>query len=908
MMFSVKRVSLVVALCAAAVLVMAAPAAAQVQPCPTPAKQPPAGSPKLLRCIQLLFHPDGVSSLDAATYTFYMKRTSGSDSTRDYWVPYNEQEILDDFQRLLKTGFLDDLWIERIEQPYENGTPAVEIVYHMEERPRLKVVDYTGSKEVEISKIEEAMKNAGVTLKFDTFLDESSIRKVKSIIKDLYAEQGFNDATVEVESAPMPAGPKLLHLTFDIKQGPKFRLVDVAFDGNKAFSDKTLASQMKDNKARTWISKFFGGGAYQEAKFDDDAQRVTDFYQDRGYVQARVGAPQIERLQDSKDGKTREVRLRVPVDEGERYKIGKLDITGNTAIKSEYLRPLFAVPDEGKPIHTPWWHIFVRPFHAFDDPSYYSKTRILKGYEKAKEVYGSGGYLEFTMQPEFSFRGVDPETGKPIGPNPPPNIVDVTIRMTEGKQYYVNRITFIGNTTTHDTVVRRDMRLLEGGIFNTEALKDSVRRINQLGYFKPIEKNEGVSVDKVAGDDGKVDIKVKVEEQNRNQLAFGAGISQFEGFFGQLSFQTANFLGRGETVGIQLQKGVQASNYQVSFSEPYLYDRPISAGLDIYRRNYVYPLAYTQESTGTNATLGFPVRNYTRSFLSYSYEEVQVKDINPSLTAKQVLQASPYLVDSLLIKQSGRRRVSKISPSLVYNTVNQPIFPTAGTRYSLSTSFAGSALGGNTDYVSTALEGIWYVPFSARTSLGLHAQAQYIRPYGRTSTLPIFEKFFMGGEYSVRGFDIRSIGPRDPSSGIVTGGNKTLLFNAEYSINVGGPVRLIAFYDAGQVQDIGQPFKWFEPIKTSTTSPILSSYISDLYGTIALIPIVQGPLEITTTTIGKASAFKTSTGMEVRFFMPVLNVPFRLIAAYNPQRYGILDNNLQLQQRFSFRFAVGTTF
>src|SRR5204862_793968 len=145
-----------------------------------------------------------------------------------------------------------------------------------------------------------------------------------------------------------------------------------------------------------------------------------------------------------------------------------------------------------------------------------------------------------------AFPREDPETGKPIGPDPPPNIVDVTLRMDEGKQYFVNRITFVGNTTTHDTVVRRDMRLLEGGVFNTEALKDSIRRINQLGYFKPIEaKGEAVAVEKTPAADGKVDVKMKVEEQNRNQLAFGAGVSQFEGFFGQFSFQTANFLGRG---------------------------------------------------------------------------------------------------------------------------------------------------------------------------------------------------------------------------------------------------------------------------------------------------------------------------------------------------------------------------
>ena len=285
---------------------------------------------------------------------------------------------------------------------------------------------------------------------------------------------------------------------------------------------------------------------------------------------------------------------------------------------------------------------------------------------------------------------------------------------------------------------------------------------------------------------------------------------------------------------------------------------------------------------------------------------MSVKDINPTLTSTQVLASSPYLVDSLLLNQNGRRKVSKISPSIVRNTVNQPIFPTAGSRYSATYSLAG--IGGNTDYYSTELDAIWYHTFTARTSLGLHGQAQYIRPYGRTTTLPIFEKYFMGGEYSVRGFDIRSIGPRDAASGLVTGGNKTLLFNAEYSINVGGPVRAILFYDAGQVQDVGQRFKWWEPIIQTTLPEGLIPLLTDPFANVVIFSPNAPTINVIQTEIGRASAFKTSTGLEVRFFMPVLNVPFRLIAAYNPQRYGILDNNQAIQKKFSFRFAVGTTF
>jgi outer membrane protein insertion porin family len=666
----------------------------------------------------------------------------------------------------------------------------------------------------------------------------------------------------------------------------------VQFDGNEAISDAKLRKQMGSNRPKNWLSWITSTGDFRELKLEEDTQRVNDYYQNEGYIRARVGSAQIERLDLSKDGKTRDVRLRIPVDEGERYKIGKVEITGNTTLKTEFLRSLFTTK-EG---------------------DYYVRRVFVKGNQSAQEAYGAFGFMDFTMVPEPRFPGTDPQTGKPLGPDPVPPIVDMHLEMQEGKRYTVNRINFAGNVTTHDIVVRRDMRLLEANVFNSAALKESVRRINQLGYFKPIdEKTEGVvKVDKITDD--KVDITLKVEEQNRNQLAFGAGISQFEGFFGQLSYQTANFLGRGETIGVSIQKGVQASNFQLSFSEPYLLDRPISTGFDVYKRSYIFPLAYTQESTGSNLSLGFPIKSYTRGFFSYGYEQVNVKDINPALTGTDARQSSPFLADALLLNQNGSRTVSKVTPSVVYNTVNQPVFPTAGARYSLSTSLAGSILGGNTDYWMSSAEAIKYFTFSTRTSLGVRGQVQYIRPYGRTDTLPIFEKLFMGGEYSIRGFDIRSIGPRDFNTGIVTGGNKSLLFNAEYSINVGGPVRLIAFYDAGQVQDIGRSLKFWEPINRADVAPSVTPYLIDvnplqsLIGSITVFPLNYVPPAVTLTQVGKASAFKTSTGLEVRFFMPVLNIPFRLIAAYNPQRFGVLDNQLNAQPRFNFRFAVGQTF
>ena len=212
--------------------------------------------------------------------------------------------------------------------------------------------------------------------------------------------------------------------------------------------------------------------------------------------------------------------------------------------------------------------------------------------------------------------------------------------------------------------------------------------------------------------------------------------------------------------------------------------------------------------------------------------------------------------------KAGARTISKVTPSFLHNTVDHPIFPTTGKKYTLGFELAG--MGGNTKFYKPTVEGIWYLKHARRLSLGIRARGEFIAPFGSSAALPIFSLLTMGGDFSLRGFDIRSIGPSDPNSGLVIGGNKSLLLNAEYIITIANPVRFLFFYDTGQVANFGQEFA--------------------------------------------ADLFRTSTGAELRFFMPVLNVPFRLIYFWNPQRDGILNDRFQPQEASGFKFAVGTTF
>ncbi|MDA1185003.1 MAG: outer membrane protein assembly factor BamA [Acidobacteria bacterium] len=842
-------------------------------PVPEPANLPPAESGPVVYFIAPCFLAQGnVSAVEPQTYLYYMQLRP-SQPSQNVWVPWDEEAertAIADHARLWATGFLSNLSIEVTDYTFANGVIGKLVTYQMEERQRVKIVTYDGTSAIDRAAIDEQLRARGIEMRLDAFVNNGMIRRVETVLRDMMAEKGFTDAGVSHEVTEVAGGPKLVNVTFRINEGPKIKIRDIDFVGNVAKSNRTLRRKMKNNKTPGFFGFITRGGTYKSGLFEMDADLIQAYYRDEGYVQAQVGQPEIKVLEETADGKTRWVQLVIPVVEGERFRVGSFSVDGNKVVRSEVLEPIFEV--------------------AVGD--WYSEGSVREGLVKAQEMYGAGGYMEFTGFPDI----IPVDDGSGLVPDaiaaPPsgdPPTVDVTMRLQEGEQYLVNRMTFVGNTTTRDHVIRREMRLVEGSIFNTEALKYSVRRINQLGYFEQLNEEDqtAIQVDKTPGRTGAVDVTVNLREQNRNQLTFGAGVSQYEGVFGQLGFQTANFLGRGKTLNVSMQAGSRSQNYQLAFTEPFLFDRNITAGFDVYKRSLQYIGFYTQRTTGANVTVGFPVADFSRMFFNYSNERIQMADLNEafldpncifsadgcsdiSLTdlstinpdVLEGLRRNPFIFDSLLIGEGGRRTVSKLTPSFVHNTVDNPIFPNTGRKLTASIDLA--VLGGNTQFYRPSVEAVQFFRHTSRTTLGVRSQFQFIAPVRNTTTLPIFEKLVSGGEYSVRGYDIRSIGPSDPATGLVLGGNKSLVFNVEYMFSIVPQVRLIAFYDAAQVVAERRPFAMDQ--------------------------------------------FRTSTGAEIRFFMPVLNVPFRLIFAANPQRDGVRDNRLQPAKSFVFRFAVGSTF
>ena len=371
--------------------------------------------------------------------------------------PYDERKLRDDFQRLWDTGFLDDLRIEAVDGPRGKIVSFV-----VTERRRIQIVDYRGTKDLTTSTIEDELKKRDAQVKIDTFYDPTKARKVESIIKEMLAAKGRPFGTVKHEAKNVGASGQ--QLSFVIDEGPKAKVKEIVFDGNDVFSDDTLRGKMKKVKQPGLFNLSWLGGktTYTEEKWlggQDDPRgergRIEDYYLNHGYVTARVGQPRISYTDKPGGNKKKPVKymkLEIPITEGAQYKMGSLKFEGLTVLKEPFVRSLFKM-NEG---------------------DVYNDSRFKKAYEKLRDVYGSLGYFQWTGGTERK-------------PDPEKKVVDVTVKMEEDKQYFLGKLNFTGNDSTRDKVIRREIYMNEGDVFNTEALKMSIKRINQLGYFKPME-------------------------------------------------------------------------------------------------------------------------------------------------------------------------------------------------------------------------------------------------------------------------------------------------------------------------------------------------------------------------------------------------------------------------------------
>ncbi len=803
---------------------------------------------------------------------------------------YDEGRLELDLRALYKSNFF-----EYIEIDEKDGETGKIVTFILREKPLIRSIEYAGAKSFTESNILEHFKTQKVGLTVDSQYDPAKIRTAEKSLRDLMQLNGKPLGTVHSEMTSVP--PSGVRVRFVLNEGPKVRIGSIRFTGNTKLSEGVLKDALKLTKERNLISLFKGNDKYHAGKLEADIEmNLKAFYKENGYMQVQVGQP-IIRIHEGPRGFTPMLRktqlqylIELPIDAGDQFRLGNLTLKDCGALKCESLANLFGL-------------------HKGDVVNF---KRIKDTLEEIKKIYGSVGYINWSYIPEQDF---DQAT----------KVTNLTFTFQPDKMFFVHRINFSGNTKTRDRVMRREFLLEEGKPFSSRALDISVLRLNQLGFFDKIEEKDYEL--KTNDKDATVDINLKVKEKSQQSIGLTGGVSGISGSFLGVNYGTNNFRGRGESLEISVTGGTRSSDLMLSYTQPYFLNTRWTMGLSAYKMRYRYdtytmygltssssgnPVSlFTQHTTGTTLNIGRPIGNtFWRLGASYTYQSIGIGGIATgyeSFALGQLVGSTPNGDTTKAL--SGIIR-SEIRPSLSFNTTNSYFMPTRGKSLNLAMGIAGGILGGDYKILRPSVEYRQFVPdrwiSHGRNTFGFRALGQYIRSYGG-STIPFYERFFVGGETTLRGFDLRSISPIaisssakndlygstsiDPITGLLKinrsiisiGGDALAIGSGEYRMPVAGPLSMSLFCDIGMnsvshVRGIGS-------FGTTTVSLVGSTN----------------------------TVLRSSTGLEFQFMLPMVNAPFRLIFAFNPNRW---DGDIALgtnilharEPRHDIKFTIGRTF
>lgn len=753
---------------------------------------------------------EGLKTLTPDTVAFYLGLERGA---RLDWARLDSA-----MRELWERQLIDDIRVEAT--PAEGGAA---LTISLVERPVLVGIEYQGMKRVSRNDIADKIIKDRIRVREGDPLSRGELFRLKAAVEEVYREKGYRLAEASFTIEEVSLGDRRVYFTID--EGDKVRIAEIDFEGNTVYGDRRLQLTMRKTKEAGLLSRILKKDVFNPATFEEDLDKVRDLYRKIGYKNVLLGEPQIDIRPTRPNAATLEEQRRrlfitVPVEEGDRWKLGDISIEGNDKYPDQLLLPQFEKPRGG------WLRSKV-----IDD-----------GVEAINEIYNNTGHLFARVTPELRERRDE-------------QVADLIVHVDEGDQYKVGRIEFQGNTKTRDKVIRRNMGVQEGRLLNAGALRNSLLRIRQLEFFK-VDEEDPVEFD-FDNEAKEVNLDIKGEEGDRTELLFGGGFSELDGLFGQFQFKTRNFLGRGETLAASLQSGRRQDVFDISYFIPYFLDRPQNVGIQAFKRRLDYNLLGSQrifqDSTGGTLTYGRNLglfRNVSISFSSFDTTD----------------RRSFLLFDGTFAEQQFDRGVNSVRLSYGYDRRDSRLQPTTGMRYTGSVDYAGGVLGGSTYYWRPRATFSLYKPLTQGSfkSVGaINVEAAYIEPFGGRE-LFFLDRFYLGGETSVRGFNFRSIWVRDENdvtqvdeSGFPLGGDRSLQVNAEFIVLVGGPFRLIAFADAGKV--------WGE----------------------------EQSLDFT--------GFRTSAGVEMQVNVPLFGAPLRFIYATNLDP--LPDDRFE-----TFQFSVGPSF
>ena len=832
---------------------------------------------------------------------------------------YDPAIVERDFNSLWNTGYFENVRIERVDAP-----GCVQLVIYVQEKPTIKEINTKGLNAISLSDLQEAWKKAKVGMTVESQYDPTRIKRAETVLKEVLGEHGHQFASVKTEIKTIP--PAGVAVTFNIKEGPTVKVGKIIFDGNNAINDRTLRAAMKNLKPigipHSIVLENLLSRTFDASKLDEDSERVRQVYKDRGYFKALTSDPQTK-IRDTTGFNPltlhptvgKKVDILIPIEEGERYKLGGITFKGNKAVtNTKVLRAQFALKDG----------------------DYFNATLFGKGLTQLQKAYGALGYVNFVGAPTPR---VD-EAKK---------LIYLDIDIDEGKQFSVSRIEFTGNTITRDKVIRRELLVEEGQTYSSQRVDISLLRLNQLNYFEVLKADQDVETRQNA-DDGTVDLLIKLKEKGKNSIGLNGGISGLSGTFIGLNYETNNFLGLGETLSVQANIGDLARNLSFGFNEPYLRNKPISLGVQVFdsktdfnpSKSYAATGAaqsnltsaqnsqlanYNQQTKGATVSLGEPLRHLfsrsggvSRIGISYSLSRSSITTFNTNTQA--VFQNLSFRSGVTGLNQLNGIVTSVFSPTFTFSSLDRPTGAHRGKDLNAQVQIAGA--GGNVKYYSPAVAYRQFFPMKGlkvnpegHNVLGYRVQIVHVAGFGG-EVAPPQNRIYGGGESEVRGFDVRSSSPyvitpnrvlfnltnpdgstvpRDPTNPALgniqipipvyrlqpIGGDTQITSNLEYRIPIVNQVTFAFFTDFGLTFNT-------QASQLRQTAAGLSTINSPSYG----CPVfVNGACyggtnvkfnQYLQTASGTNFVPRMSNGAELQVILPIVNAPFRIFYAYNPLR------------------------
>jgi len=701
-----------------------------------PAQEQSAPTQKLVTAIEVI----GNKSISTNTIISKLKTRIGS--------PYQENVVNDDLRRLYLLGFFSDIKIDT--QDYKDG---IKLIVTVQERPIIESISFSGIRRLTMKdeKIKEQLKS-----KEKQYLDYPNLAEDVRILKKMYEKIGYSEVQIDYK-VDLDKKANKAKLQFNVAEGKKVRIKNILVQGNIAFSDRRILRLIKTKRAWT-----FNPGVLKEEVLKEDIERIRSFYRRNGYTDVTVD---YGVKPDAK--KPFLLYVTIVIQEGKKYLVGNISIEGNKDIpEKDILAKLKeAVPGE-----------------VFNQEALKEDVLNIQG------LYFDRGYIMAQIQEATS---VNPYTGR----------VDIVYNIAENEIAYVDRIKIRGNVKTKDVVIRRELRLHPGDRFDGEKLRRSKERLQNLGFFEEISYDtEDTALS------NKKDLLVEVKESKTGAFSFGGGYSSVDAFVGFVEIEQKNFdwknfpyfTGAGQDLKLRASFGTLSSGFDLSFTEPWLFDYPVSFGFDAYKHEHKREedvgYGYDEEITGGDLRLGKEISEYLRGDLIYRIDQIDITNIADATSA--------------LWKEYGKNTISSLTPGLTFDSRDSVFDPKKGDLFTASLEYAGGLFGGDKDFWKFFGRASHYFPLPRNSSLEIRARAGLGDSYGDSDSIPIYERFFAGGAYTIRGYEERSIGPIDTASKDPLGGESMLVGNIEYTYPLFDFLKLAAFYDTGNVwekmSNIGQ--------------------------------------------------------------------------------------------------------